>query len=178
MPLKSIRLIPKRTVIIQLSWLGALLIMGLVVMFPVQRSTAGLERQIKDMQYQIETQKTLQPIYQALKTKSQTTAASILPTPESGKLSRDQVSLVPSTVRRIANNSAMETISVSPDVTSLADQSRHLLVRAVLRGDFMSFRKFLIGVGELPYLERLEEIEIQQDSYFMEFRMKIRLALS
>jgi hypothetical protein len=178
MPLKSIRLIPKRTVIIQLSWLGTLLVLGLVVIFPVQRSTAGLERQIKEIQYQIETQKTLQPIYQALKTKSQTSAASILPTPESGKLSRDLVSVVPSTVRRIAKNSDMEMISVSPDVTSLADQSRHLLVRAVLRGDFMNFRKFLIGVGELPYLERLEEIEIQQDSNFMEFRMKIWLALS
>jgi hypothetical protein len=48
----------------------------------------------------------------------------------------------------------------------------------VIRGDFMSFRKFLIGVGELPYLERFEEIEIQQDPGFMEFRMKIWLALS
>jgi hypothetical protein len=178
MPLKSIRLIPKRTVIIQLSWLGTLLVLGLVVIFPVQRSTAGFERQIKNIQYQIETQKTLQPIYQALKTKSQTTTAGILPTPESGKLPRDLVHVFPSTVRRIANNSDMEMISVSPDVTSLADQSRHLLVRAILRGDFMNFRKFLIGVGELPYLERLEEIEIQQDPNFMEFRIKMRLMLN
>lgn len=174
--LKNIK-IPKRTIIIQLSWLGALLFLGLVVIFPVQRSTVGLDRQIKDIQYQIETQKTLQPIYQAQKTKGQTTVASILPTPESGKLSRDLVSVVPSTVRRIAKNSDMEAISVLPDVTSLADQSRHLLVGAVLRGDFMNFRKFLIGVGELPYLERLEEIEIQQDSDFMEFRVKMRLML-
>jgi hypothetical protein len=177
MPLKSIRLIPKKTVIIHLSWFGALLILGLVVIFPVQRSTVGLEKQIKDIQSQIETQKTLQPIYQALKTKSQTTAASILPTPESGKLPRDLVRVFPSTVRRIARNSDMEMISVSPDVTSLADQSRHLLVRAVLRGDFMNFRKFLIDVGELPYLERFEEIEIQQDPNFMEFRIKMRLML-
>jgi hypothetical protein len=175
--LKNIK-ISKRTVIIQLSWLGALLVMGMVVIFPVERSTAGLERQIKEIQIQIETQKTLQPIYQALKTKSQTTAAGILPTPESGKLPRDLVRVFPSTVRRIAKNSDMEMISVSPDVTSLADQSRHLLVGAVLRGDFMNFRKFLIGVGELPYLERLEEIEIQQDPNFMEFRIKMRLMLN
>jgi hypothetical protein len=178
MPLKSIRLIPKRTVIIQISWLGALLILGLVFMFPVQRSTAGLDGQIKDIRVQIEEQKTLQPIYQALKTKGQTTAANILPTPENGKLPRDLVRVFPSTVRRIAKNSDIEMISVSPDVTSLANESRHLLVRAVLRGDFMNFRKFLIGVGELSYLERLEEIEIQQDPNFMEFRIKMRLMLN
>jgi len=72
----------------------------------------------------------------------------------------------------------METISISPDVNSLANQSRSLLMHTVIRGDFMSFRKFLIGVGELPYLERFEEIEIRQDPDFMEFRMKIWLALS
>jgi hypothetical protein len=174
--LKNIK-IPKRTVIIQLSWLGALLILGLVVIFPVQRSTAGLDGQIKEIRIQMEEQKTLQPIYQALKAKSRTPAASILPAPESAKLSKDLVRVVPSTMRRIAKNSDMEMISVSPDVAALADQSRHLLVRAVLRGDFMNFRKFLTGIGELPYLERIEEIEIQQDPNLMEFRIKMRLML-
>lgn len=176
--LKSFKLIPRRTVIIHLSWLGSLLLFILAVIVPVQRFVAGFDGRIKDIQYQVDEQKSLQPIYQALKTKSQTTAPSILPTPESGKLSRDLVSVIPSTIGRIVRNAAMETISISPDVNSLANQSRSLLMNTVIRGDFMSFRKFLIGVGELPYLERFEEIEIQQDPDFMEFRMKIWLALS
>jgi hypothetical protein len=175
--LKNIK-IPKRTIIIHLSWLGSLLLFILAVIVPVQRFVAGLDGRIKDIQYQVDEQKSLQPIYQALKTKSQTTAPSILPMPASGKLSRDLVSVVPSTIGRIVKNAAMETISISPDVNSLANQSRSLLMHAVIRGNFMSFRKFLIGVGELPYLERFEEIEIQQDPDFMEFRIKIRLALS
>ena len=48
----------------------------------------------------------------------------------------------------------------------------------VVRGDFMNFRRFLIGIGELPYLERYEEIEIRKDPAFMEYRIKIRLALA
>ena len=176
--MKSFKLIPRRTVIIHLSWLGSLLLFILVVIVPVQRFMAGLDGRIKDIQYQVDEQKSLQPIYQALKTKSQTTTPGILPTPESGKLSRDLVSVVPSTIGRIVRNAAMETITISPDVNSLANQSRSLLMNTVIRGDFMSFRKFLIGVGGLPYLERLEEIEIKQDQDFMEFRMKIWLALS
>jgi hypothetical protein len=176
--LKPFKLISRRTLIIHLSWLGSLLLFIIAVIVPVQRFAAGLDGRIKDIQYQVDEQKRLQPIYQMLKTKSQTTAPSILPTPASGKLSRDLVSVVPSTIGRIVKNAAMETISISPDVNSLANQSRSLLMHAVIRGNFMSFRKFLIGVGELPYLERFEEIEIQQDPDFMEFRIKIRLALS
>lgn len=175
---KLFKLIPRRTVIIHLSWLGSLLLFILVIIVPVQRIMAGFDGQIKDIQYQVDEQKSLQPIYQALKTRSQTIAPSILPTPESGKLSRDLVSVVPSTIGRIVKNASMETISILPDVNSLANQSRFLLMHMVIRGDFMSFRKFLIGVGELPYLERFEEIEIHQETDFMEFRMKIWLALS
>jgi hypothetical protein len=175
--LKSFKLIPRRTVIVQLSWLGCLLLFILAVIIPVQRFVAGLDGQIKNIRYQVDEQKSLQPIYQALKTRSQTIAPRILPTPASGKLSRDLVSMVPSTIGRIVKNAAMETISISPDVNSLANQSRFLLMHTVIRGDFMSFRKFLNGVGEFPYLERFEEIEIRQDPDFMEFRMKIWLAL-
>jgi hypothetical protein len=176
--LKSFKLIPQRTVIIYLSWLGSLLLFILAIIIPTQRFAAGLDGQIKDIRYQVDEQKSLQPIYQALKTNNQTTAPSILPMPESGKLPRDLVSVVPSTIARIVRDAAMETISISPDVNSLANQSRSLLMNAVIRGDFMSFRKFLIGVGELPYLERFEEIEIRQEPDFMEFRMKIWLVLS
>jgi hypothetical protein len=176
--LKSLKLISRRTVIIHLVWIGSLLLFILVVIVSMQKYISGLDGRIKNVQYQLDEQKGLQPIYQTLKTRSQTAAPSVLPTPASGKLSRDLVSVVPSTIGRIAANAAMETISISPDVNSLANQSRSLLMNAVIRGDFMNLRKFLIGVGELPYLERFEEIEIQQDPAFTEYRIKIRLALS
>ena len=175
--LKSFKSIPRRSVIIHLSWLGCLLLFILAVIVPMQRFGTGLDGKIKDIRYKVDEQKNLQPIYQVLKTKAQTAKPSILPTPATGKLSRDLVGVVPSTMERIVKNAEMETVSISPDVNSLANQSGSLLMRAVIRGNFMNFRKFLIGVGELPYLERFEEIEIQKDQDFMEFRMKIRLAL-
>jgi hypothetical protein len=178
MPLQTIKLIPKRTAIIQLCWLGILLLIILAVMLPVKRSVTGLDREIKDTQYQVDEQKSLQQIYQSLKTNSETKVTSVLPTPESGKLSRNLVSVVPSTIRKIAKQASLETLLVSPDVNTLTSQSRSLMVHTVVRGEFMSFRNFLIGVGKLPYLERFEEIEILHDPDFMEFRMKIRLALS
>ena len=86
--------------------------------------------------------------------------------------------VTPSTLRRIADSASLKTQSVAPDVSSLTNQSKSLIMNMVVRGDFMNFRKFLIGIGELPYLERYEEIEIRKDPAFMEYRIKIRLALA
>ena len=178
MPLNTLKLIHRRTVIIYLTCLAGLLFFIIAGIIPTQRYSAALDRKTRDLQFQIDEQKSLQPIYQALKAKSQTGTVSVLPTPERNKLSRDLISMVPSTFGRIAKNAAMDTLSVDPDVSSLANQPRYLLVHAVVRGDFFSFRKYLTGLGELPYFERIEEIEIQQNPDIMEFKMKIWLALN
>ena len=178
MPLNTLKLIHRRTVIIYLTCLAGLLFFIIAGIIPAQRYSAALDRKTRDLQFQIDEQKSLQPIYQSLKAKSQTGTVSVLPTPERNKLSRDLISMVPSTFGRIAKNAAMDTLSVDPDVSSLANQPRYLLVHAVVRGDFFSFRKYLTGLGELPYFERIEEIEIQQNPDIMEFKMKIWLALN
>jgi hypothetical protein len=69
------------------------------------------------------------------------------------------------------------TISLTPDLTTLAESSTFLLHNAVLKGEFDNFRKMLIGLGAVPYLDRIEEIRIQQNPDSMEFRMKIWIAL-
>ena len=178
MPLKSLKLIPKKTITLQLSWLGVLLIFILAAIFPFQRFMMGLENKSKDIQYQLEEQKNLQPIYQTLKTKSQAPSVTILLIPERSKLSRAMVNAVPSTIRGIARNASLDAVSIIPDVNSLANQSSYLPIQTVLRGDFMNFRKFLMGIGALPYLEKIDEIEIRQDPDFTEFRIKIRLAMN
>ena len=175
--LKNIK-IPKRTIIFHLSCWGGLLFFALVVIYPVQRYSAGLDREIKDIRFQVEEQNNIQPIYQSLKAKSHAGTGRVLPTPEKSRLSRDLIAMVPPTLRKIAADANMDPLSVTPDVNSLAGQSRYLLVHSVVRGEFYDFRRYLTGLGQLPYLERIEEIEIQQNPDVMEFKMKIWLALS
>jgi hypothetical protein len=59
----------------------------------------------------------------------------------------------------------------------LAGSPPFLLYNAVLEGEFANFRKMLIELGALPYLDRIEEIRIQQNPDSMEFRIKIWIAL-
>jgi len=178
MNLPLLKSVPRRTLIIHLSWLGALLLFAIAVLLPMSRSVIGIDRKIAEIQYQVDEQKNLQPLYQTLRTRSQARPASVLPSPQRDKLSKDLVGIAPSTLRRIADNASLKTQSVAPDVASLTNQSKSMVINMVVRGDFMNFRRFLIGIGELPYLERCEEIEIRKDPAFMEYRIKIRLALA
>jgi hypothetical protein len=175
--LKNIK-IPKRTIIFHLSCWGGLMFFILAVIYPVHRYADGLDRETKEIRVQVEEQKNLQPIYQSLKAKSQAGTGRVLPTPERSRLSRDLIGMVPSTIKNIAAGANMDPLSVTPDVNALAGQSRYLLVHSVVRGEFYDFRRYLIGLGQLPYLERIEDIEIQQNPDVMEFKMKIWLALS
>ena len=178
MPINALKLISKRQMIIYLSVLGGLALLVAGGIIPLQRYAAGLDRQIKDVRFQLEEQKNLQPIYQVLKAKSQTGTGRVLPTPAKSRLSRDRIAMVSPTLRKIAADANLDPLSVTPDVSMLAARPGYLLVHSVVRGEFHDFRKYLIGLGALPYLERIEEIEIQQNPDVMEFKMKIWFALS
>ena len=173
----SLQHLPRRTLAVPLAWLVALLLFVLGAYVPWRNATANLEGETKDIQRQIKAQNLLQPIYRDLQSRNQKPAAGILPMPERGTLSREMVSVVSSIIGGIAGHAALETVSVTPDLPSLAPPSRQVLMHAVLRGDLTGFRKFFLGLGELPYLEKVEAMEIRHGRDFLEFRIQFRLAL-
>jgi hypothetical protein len=174
---KIYAIIPKHSLLFSLMCLSGVLIIVFAGIVPKQFSLARLDQKIKSIQFQIEEQKSLYPIYQVLHKKSQTRDAKVLPAPAMTPLLRTQLDAIPSIFRQIAQHANIDTVSVSPNLNSLGNEPRFLLVDTVVRCDFLNFRKFLIGIGEVPYLERIEEIQIEQNEDTMEFKMKIWLAL-
>ena len=77
----------------------------------------------------------------------------------------------------MAQKSKMELLSVSPDINSLVGGSAAMLVHATLKGDYYNFRNFLIELGDRPFVEKVEEIEIQQVPGTKEFRLKVWLVV-
>jgi hypothetical protein len=49
---------------------------------------------------------------------------------------------------------------------------------AVVRGDFVNFRELLIGLGDIPYLEKIEEVSVKQLSDSMELQAIVWLKVS
>jgi len=171
-------MIPKQTLTNMTICLAGLLVIVLVGIIPNIISSVSLDRKINSVKFQLEEQDKLYPVAQLLKKNAQKKILTALPFPARDKLSRKLIDLFPTTFKDMAKKAGMDVISISPDINSLSGNSNFLIVNAVVSGDFFNFRKLLINLGEVPYSERVEEIQIQQHQDIMEFKMKIRLALA
>lgn len=128
------------------------------------------------LSYQIKEQQELKPLYAALnvmKNKDQL----FLPNPEKTSISRSEAGKFQDEFRMIARKSGLTVVSLIPDMNTSSGPSTSFLHNITLKGDFSGFRKMLKGLGALPYLDKIEEVGIQQQSDSMEFKMKIWVAV-
>jgi hypothetical protein len=65
---------------------------------------------------------------------------------------------------------------ISLDVNSVADASGRVVVNFSAFGQFMDFRRLLMELAALPYLESLDDIEVSAVEGGEEIAMKIFLA--
>jgi hypothetical protein len=169
--------IPQQSLIYIAVCLIGILIFVFAGIMPAGRSLADLDEQIADARYRMEEQKTLMPLMQSLRGQSDRKESQILPLPEKGKLQQARIDTLPMAFSTAAKMSGMTLVSALPNLNALTGDARFLSVDAVLRGDFIRFRKFLIQIGGLPYVQHIEEITIQQKADVPEFRLKIWVAL-
>ncbi|MGV8059421.1 MAG: hypothetical protein AB2L12_15570 [Smithellaceae bacterium] len=156
---------------------GIIIFFVLAGIIPLSRYNAFLNKDIKKLQSQIEEQKNLNSTYAILIKNMEKKNLRILPNPVKTTFPRQEASKFQDVFREIAEKSGLKTISVSPEVSALTGSSNYLLHTAIAKGEFVNFRKMLIELGYLPYLEKIEEISIQQYPDALEFKMKILIAL-
>jgi hypothetical protein len=169
--------IPKQSVTYGLFCLAGILIFVLGGIVPAGRSLAELDERITDTEYKLEEQKVLGVFFQTLQGQSVKQVPHILPRPEKGKLPQAQIYTIPNTLRTAAKISGMTMVSAVPNLNALTGNAALLSVSIVLQGEFGQFRKFLIQIGGLPYMQHIEEIAIQGKPDMKEFRLKIWMAV-
>jgi Tfp pilus assembly protein PilO len=150
------------------------ILLGIV---PAGKSLADLGARTTDVQYRIEEQKALAPFYQSLKDRGGKEDLKFLPLPAKSNLPHAQVSTIPTVFGDAARSSGMSLISASPQLSAMSGGAQTLPVNVTLQGSFMNFRKFLISIGGIPYVQNIEEISIQEAPNTREFRLKILLAV-
>lgn len=139
-----------------------------------------IDNQIKDndkLTYQIKEQKELRPLYATFLNSMKGKDLLILPNPAKTALPRSEAGKFQNEIQMIAKRSGLIVVSVTQELNTLAGPSTSLLHNVVLKGEFADFRKMLIGLGAVSCLDRIEEISIQQSDKFMEFRMKVWIAI-
>ena len=174
---KKSRRIPMESISYLLICTLGILVFILIGPYMSERSLTKMDMEIKKLQIQREKQQLLYPFYQKLVKKLQVEESRILPYPSKSKFPCAKTDKISSIFCEIAQNSNLETVSIIPDVKSIANGFDFFLVNLLVKGDFFDFRKFLIELGGNPYLQHIEEIKIQQVPGGKEFRLKIWLAL-
>ena len=169
--------IPQQSVIYTGFCLIGVLLFIFLGIIPAGRSLVDLDTQIAGARYKMEEQKALRPLFQSLQSQSEEKESQILPLPEKGKLPQARIDTLPMTFRTAAKVSGMTLASAIPDLNALTGDAQMLSVNVVLRGDFIRFRKFLIQLGGIPYVQQIEEIAIQGKTDVTEFRLKIWVAV-
>jgi hypothetical protein len=169
--------IPQQSII----YIGLCLVGILIFVFwgimPAGRTLTEMDTRINSARSQLEGQRTLMPLFHSLQSRSEKRESQILPLPEQGKLPQTRIGTLPVAFSTAAKVSRMTLVSALPNLNALTGDAQFLSVDAVLRGNFMQFRKFLVQIGGLPYVHHIEEITIQGKADMTEFRVKIWVAL-
>lgn len=156
---------------------GIIFLVALVGIFPLYKYNSSLIRENQNLKNKIEEQKELGPVYLNLLKNVDDKKVRLSPGPEKTTIPRSEAGKFQDNFRTIAGKAGLTIISFTPELSTLTGSSSSFLHNIVLKGELANLRRLLIGLGSVPYLDRIEEINIQQQPYSMEFRMKIWIAV-
>jgi hypothetical protein len=141
--------------------MAGILILVAVGIFPAHQTLKELDQKIAALQYQVEEQNLLFPLFVQLLQRSRQETPPLLPAPEPKKLPRGETAALTNLFREIAGKNNIAVESLRPDVESLVAASGRFKMIAELSGGFYDLRSFLIQFGAIPYLEQIEHIRMQ-----------------
>jgi hypothetical protein len=157
-------------------FLCVLLLFFLLVVYPQRISLAEADLDIKKLKVRIEEQKMLYPIFQNLLKKARVKDTEGLPFPKKTKLTRDEILKISSIFQKITQKSNLILKEIIPDVDALISDSGYLKLNLIVKGEFSDLRNLMLQLGELPYLEHIERIQIRSVQDSKEISLKILLA--
>lgn len=177
MALKGSAILPGQSIRHIIICAGGILAFVVLAIYPYHKSLVRLDRQISKTESEIQEQEALFPIGKELLKSVMQKETWALPFPEKSGLSRDRAADISAVFEQIARKSDLEVIRIIPDIKSLSEQTGLLSVTTVVKGKIYDFRDFFIEIGKLPYLEHVEEIQIQPTEGVKELSLKVWLAL-
>jgi len=157
---------------------GIIVIIILTMILPMYLRISGNVKENDKIKYQIKEQKDLGPVYVTLLSEMNNKDLKlVLPNPEKKPVSRSEAVKFQDDFRAIVKKSGLVIVSFAPDLSASAGASTSLLHNIVIKGQFADLRKVIAGLGTISYLDRIEEISCQQGADYMEFKMKVWIAL-
>jgi len=153
-----------------------ILVISMLMIYPDYRTMATLDKNIQQLNAKLETQKLLFPVFQKMLTEIDLKLPEGVSIVKEEKLSQEQAAGIVPVFYELAGRFEVKVVEASPDMDSTLNGSGLLLMNIVAAGDFFKLREFLITLESLPYLEKIEQIKLQDVDGDKHVRLKIWLA--
>lgn len=167
----------KKSILYAVICSGIVLIIILVGIVPYSFKVSHQQKENEKLESQIQEQRALGPVYKTLTGNVETEDVLVLPHPAKTALPRQEVKIIQNDFQAAAQKSGLKIISFAPEINTSVSPSTAFLQNLQLKGELAGFRKMLIELGTIPYVDRIEEISIQQNTGAMDFKMKIWTAV-
>jgi hypothetical protein len=155
-----------------------IIILLFVGIYPLHRAMANRDEKIADMNLKLQEQNLLLPVYQMLKQRAGKKSAHMLPLPTKAQLPSDQMGRLEGDLKDVSGKAKVELVSFQPALNVGDGKAKTISVDAVARGEFFAMRKFLIGLGSIPYVENIEEVQLSRTADWLEIKVKFWVARS
>ena len=169
-------ILPTQSLIYFLICGAGILVFVLLIIIPTQKTSAELDRDIDKLNARIDEQRILRPIFDNLLKQIKKKGPTELPVTKKNKLARGDISRLSERLLEIARRYDLKLHDIQTDVNALENNADYLLIRIHASGDFKKFRDFLVDLGNIPFLEQIEEIDIRAIENSREFKLKVWLA--
>lgn len=169
-------ILPTQSLIYFLICGAGILVFVLLIIIPTQKTSAELDKDIDKLNARIDEQRILRPIFDNLLKQIKKKGPTELPVTKKNKLARGDISRLSERLLEIARRYDLKLHDIQTDVNALENNADYLLIRIHASGDFKKFRDFLVDLGNIPFLEQIEEIDIRAIENSREFKLKVWLA--
>ncbi len=143
---------------------------------PLVHTVERLDAEIREVRATIEKQKIYHQLVSELQ--ARTRHRPLPETRQPGALAPDRLDELFATADRLAENHSVKLIAASPDLQTIAKNDHTLAADIVIGGEFSAFRGFLAALVDLPYLDRIESLAVEQGKAGKRCQVKVRLRLA
>jgi hypothetical protein len=138
-----------------------------------------LQKQISEVSKQADRQEMLQPIMEEFQKKEETTLA------ETGRenpilLSESAAEDYQETLSKLVQKCDLELTGLVPDIDSILSDDGRITVNLTTRGEFSDFKRLILQIGRLPYIEALDQFRVgpANETTGLEMLLKLPILLS